>query len=119
MTYRKTVFALILAGAAIPAAFATSGFTPVAGDRGFEVHSGTPSANTRADVRAELTDSRQNSLVADSNSLGGRGDAGYMPPQHAYSFEGGKVIHADNISHRTQNPGIVLSRTERDLYRGG
>ena len=115
MTYRKTVFALILAGAAIPAAFATSGFTPVAGDRGFEVHSGTPSANTRA----ELTDSRQNSLVADSNSLGGRGDAGYMPPQHAYSFEGGKVIHADNISHSPQQPGIVRSRTARDLYRGG
>lgn len=119
MSYRKTVFALILAGSALPAAFASTGVNPVAGDRGFEFHAGESSTRTRADVRAELVASRQNRLLADGNTLGGRGDAGYMPPQHAYSLEGGKVIHADNISHSTQKPGIVLSRTERDLYRGG
>lgn len=108
MSYRKTVFALLLAGAALPAAFADSGFKPVAGDRGFEVHSEASGTNTRADVRAQLKDSRQNSLVGDINSLGGRGDAGYIAPKHGYAFEGGKVIHADNISHGAQKLVTVL-----------
>ena len=89
MSYRKTVFALILAGSALPAAFASTGVNPVAGDRGFEFHAGESSTRTRADVRAELVASRQNRSLADGNTLGGRGDAGYMPPQHSYSLQGG------------------------------
>ena len=119
MSYRKTVFALILAGAALPAAFASNGVNLDAGDRGFEFHAGESSTRTRADVRAELIASRQNRLLADGNTLGGRGDAGYTVPQHAYDFKDGKLVHADAFSHSTQKPATVLSRGEHNLYRGG
>jgi hypothetical protein len=51
------------------------------------------------------------------------GDIGYQPPQHAYNYENGQWVHADNIDHSTPKPSLVMTPAERKrnkaLFSGG
>lgn len=117
MLFRKTIFALALTGAVLPAAFANSGVTWVGGERGFEFHA-QKSTKSRAEVQKELEAFRQSPVTADGGSLTGR-DAGYIPPQHSYAFQGGKLVHTDSIAHDTPKPtGLAMTDAERRQYRG-
>lgn len=101
MMFRKTVFTLALAGAAIPAAFANSGSTWVGGELGFETHA-VQSTKSRSDVQKELEAFRKNPITADGGMLVG-GEVGYIPPQH--------------IDHNTPKPNPVMTTAERRLYQ--
>ena len=115
MSFRKTVFALALVSASIPAAFASSGSTFVGGENSFETHA-MPGTKTRADVQKELLAFRKNPVAADGGTLVG-GELGYIPPQHSYAANGGKLVHADSISHNTSRPSLAMTDTERRLYQ--
>ncbi len=115
MLFRKTVFALALAGAAVPVAFANSGSTWVGGELGFETHA-VQSTNSRANVQKELQAFRKNPVTADGGTLVG-GEAGYIRPQHSYAFQGGKLVHTDSIAHNTSKPSLAMTAAERRLYQ--
>lgn len=111
MLFRKTVLVLAFAGATLPAAFANSGNTWENG----EISVQTPvvqSAKARADVQKEFEAFRKNSVTANGGTLVG-GEVGYTPPQHSYSFQGGKLAHTDSIAHNTPKPNAVMTRAER------
>ena len=115
MLFRKTVFALALAGAAIPAAFANSGSAPVRGEQGFETHA-MQSTRSRADVQRELADFRRNPMTAEGGMFT-QGETGYVFPQHSYDFKGGKLVHSDTIAHNTPKPSLTMTPAERLQYR--
>ncbi|MDP2448851.1 DUF4148 domain-containing protein [Polaromonas sp.] len=115
MLFRKTVFALALAGAAIPAAFANSGGTWVGGEQGFETHA-VQSTTSRADVQKELQAFRKNPKTAEGGRLVG-GEAGYIPPQHSYAFQDGRLVHTDSIAHNTPKPSLAMTDAERTLFQ--
>ena len=115
MLFRKTVFALALAGAAIPAAFADSGSKWVGGELGFESHA-VQSTKSRADVQREFQAFRNNPVSADGGRLVG-GEAGYLPPQHSYAFQGGSWVHTDRIAHNTPKPSLSMTDAERRTYQ--
>ena len=115
MFIRKTVVAVALAAAALPAAFANSGSTYINGEVGFQEHPVQGTAS-RAEVKKELEAFRKNPVTAD----GGRiinGEIGYVPPQHSYAFEGGKLVHTDKLAHNTPKPSQVMTPAERRTYR--
>ena len=115
MLFRQTVFALALAGAAIPAAFASNGSAPMRGEQGFETHA-MQSTWSRADVQRELADFRKNPMTAEGGTFT-QGETGYVFPQHSYDFKGGKLVHSDNIAHNTPRPARVMTHEERHQYR--
>lgn len=115
MLLRQTVFALALAGAAIPAAFANSGSAVVRGEQGFETHA-MPSIKSRADVQRELADFRKNPMTADGGMFT-QGEAGYIAPQHSYDFKGGRIVHSDNIDHSQPKPSLAMTHEERHAFR--
>ena len=115
MSLRKTVFMLALVSASIPAAFASSGSTFVGGENSFETHA-MPGSKTRADVQKELQAFRKNPVTADGGMLVGA-ELGYTFPQHSYAFQGGKLVHADSITHNTSRPSLAMTDTERRMYR--
>ncbi|HQR97021.1 DUF4148 domain-containing protein [Polaromonas sp.] len=115
MLFRKTVFALALAGAAIPAAFANSGGTWVGGEQGFETHT-VQSTKSRADVEKELDAFRKNPTTAEGGTLVG-GEVGYIPPQHSYAFQDGRLVHTDSIAHNTPKPSLAMTDAERTLFQ--
>ena len=116
MSIRKTVLVLALAGgAAIPAAFAGSGNTWVGGELGFETHA-VQSTRSRADVEREFLAFRSNPVTSD----GGRtvsGEAGYLPPQHSYAFQDGKLVHTDKIAHNSAKPSLAMSAGDANRFR--
>ena len=115
MLFRKTIFALALAGAALPAAFANSGSTWVGGELGFETHA-VQSSKSRADVQKELQAFRNNPVTADGGMLVG-GEAGYIRPQNGYAFQGGKLVPADRMARNTSKPSLAMTDAERRLYQ--
>lgn len=115
MLFRKTVFALALAGAALPAAFANSGGTWVGGELGLDAHA-VQSSTSRADVQKEYQAFRKNPVSADGGTLVG-GEAGYIRPQHSYAFQGGKLVHTDRIAHSTPKPSLAMTDAERALFQ--
>jgi hypothetical protein len=115
MLFRKTVFALALAGAAIPAAFANSGSNWVGGEVGVETHA-VQSTKSRADVQKEFQAFRKNPVTANGGTLVG-GEVGYIRPQHSYAFQGGKLVHTDSIAHNTAKPSLAMTDAERRLYQ--
>jgi len=117
MLFRKTIFALALTGAVLPAAFANSGVTWVGGERGFEFHA-QKSTKSRAEVQKELEAYRKSPMTADGGTWEGR-DARYTSPQHSYAFQGGKLVHTDSIAHDTPRPtNLAMTDAERALYQG-
>ena len=111
MSFRKTVFALTLVGAAIPAAFATTGITQVGGEKGIESHT-MPITKSRADVQKELAEFRKTPVGADGGIFMG-GEAGYVAPQHSYAFRGGKLVHVDTMNHNKPKPNVTFTEQER------
>lgn len=119
MLFRKTVFMLALAGAALPAAFANSGTTWAGADGGDHLyspsHSNSGNSATRADVKKELADSLKNPVADDFSTWVGDGSP-YTFEQHSYAFQGGKLVHMDSIAHDTPKPSRVISATEQNLF---
>lgn len=119
MSIRKTIVALALVGAALPAAFANSGVTQSAGYRDFQYHA-TNSSKTRAEVQQELEAFRKNPFTADGSKLVDN-ERGFILAQHSYAFQGGALVHADTIAHNTAKPSVMLRdadrRLNRELYR--
>lgn len=122
MLFRKTVFALALVGAAIPAAFANSHTGWAGSERGVSIIEVNTSASTktRAEVMQELQDFRKKPVAADGSRLVNN-ERGFLPAQHSYAFQGGTLVHADTIAHNTAKPSVVLTdadkRLNRELYR--
>jgi hypothetical protein len=111
MLIRKTVLALALAGAAVPAAFANGGY-----ERPFE-SSASASTKSRSDVQKELEAFRRNPAGAGGSVLSDR-DARFITPQHSYGFQNGTLVHTDNIPHNTPMPArLAMTDAERSLYR--
>ena len=115
MSFRKTVSALALVGATIPAAFANSGSTWVDGELGFQTHA-VQSTKSRADVQKELETFRKSPVIADGGTLVG-GEVGYLPPQHSFAFQGGKLVHTDSIAHNTPKPKLDMTNAERRWHQ--
>ncbi len=119
MSIRKTIVALALVGATLPAAFANSGTTWVGGDRGFEFHPSN-STKSRAEVQQELEAFRKNPFTADGTKIVNT-DKGFISPQHSYAFQGGTLVHIDTLAHDTPKPSLVMTdaekRLQRELYR--
>ena len=111
MLIRKTVLALALVSAAVPAAFANGGY-----ERPFE-SSSTSSTKSRSDVQKELEAFRLNPVGAGGSILSDR-DARFITPQHSYGFQNGTLVHTDNIAHDTPKPtNLAMTAAERLLYR--
>ena len=115
MLFRQTVFALALAGAAVPAAFANSGSAAVRGEQGFETHA-MPGTKSRADVQRELADFRKKPKDAGGGTLA-QGEASYVFPQHSYDYVKGKLTHTDTLAHNTPKPSLTMTPAEPHQYR--
>ena len=112
MLIRKTLFALALVGASVPAAFANNGLSIVGGEKVFEFHD-TPRLKSRVDVQNELVASRKNPTIADGGKLLA-GGAIYISPQHSYAFKGGNLVHTDTLSHNSPKPSLVMTPVEKE-----
>ena len=111
MLIRKTMLALALAGAAVPAAFANGGH-----ERPFE-SSAIASTKSRSDVQQELEAFRKNPVGAGGSILSDR-DARFITPQHSYGFQNGALVHTDKLPHDTPKPELSpLTEEQRSLYR--
>lgn len=111
MLIRKTLLALALAGAAVPAAFANGGH-----ERPFEA-SAAASTKSRSDVQKELEAFRKNPVGAGGSILSDR-DARFITPQHSYGFQNGAIVHTDKLPHDTPKPELSpLADEQRSLYR--
>ena len=119
MSIRKTIVALALVGAALPAAFANSGVTQSAGYRDFQYHA-TNSTKTRAEVQQELEAFRKNPFTADGTKIVNT-EIGFISPRHSYAFQGGALTHTDSLSHDTPKASLAMTdadkRLNRELYR--
>ena len=115
MLFRQTAFALALAGAAIPAAFANNGSAPVRGEQGFETHA-MPSTKSRVDVQRELAAFRKNPMTAGGGTFT-LGETGYVFPQHSYDFKGSKLVHSDTIDYNKQEPSLAMTSEGRHAFR--
>lgn len=111
MIIRKTILAVALGAASIPAAFANSGSTWVGGEIGFESHP-VQSSKSRAEVISEFQAFRRNPVTADGGVFVG-GELGYVPHQHTFAVENGRRVHADQYASTTP----VQSRTMSDVER--
>jgi len=118
MFIRKTIVALALVGAALPAAFANSGVTQSATFRDFQYHA-TNSAKTRAEVQQELQSFRKNPVTGDGGKIVNT-EIGFVGPQHSYAQQGGTIAHTDTLPHTTAKPSLAMTdaekRLQRDLY---
>jgi hypothetical protein len=115
MLFRKTVVAFAFAAAFVPAAFANSGATWIGGETGFQDHP-VQSTKSRAEVRNEYLAWRANPVTTDGGLAVG-GEAGYVPPQHSYAYQGGKLVHTDKIAHNTPKPSLEMTDAERRLFQ--
>jgi hypothetical protein len=118
MSIRKTIVALALVAAALPAAFANSHTGWAGNERGVSLIEA--STKTRAEVMQELQDFRNNPVAADGSKFTNN-ERGFVPAQHSYAFQGGALVHTDTIAHNTAKPSVVLTdadkRRNRELYR--
>ena len=115
MSIRKTIVALVLVGAAVPAAFASSGVTQGPGYRDFQYHA-TNSTKTRAEVQQETEAFRKNPLTADGTKILNTG-TGFASPQHSYALQGGSLVHTDTIAHNTRNSSLGMTDADKRLNR--
>ena len=67
-------------------------------------------------MQKEFEAFRKNPMAADGGRIVG-GEAGYVPAQHSYVFQGGKLIHTDNIALNTPKPSLAISEAERRLFQ--
>lgn len=123
MLFRKTVFALALIGATIPAAFANGNTGWAGNERGVGIQADA-NANTtmtsRAEVQKNAQASRKNATTADGNSIF-HTERGSKTTQHSYAFQGGSLAHTDRIAHDSASPIVATrgagKRLDTELYR--
>ena len=119
MSIRKTIVALALVSAALPAAFANSGVTQSTTFRDFQYHP-TNSTKTRAEVQQELEAFRKNPFTADGTKIVNT-EISFVSPQHSSAFQRGALVHTDKLVHDTPKPSLVMTdadkRLQRELYR--
>ncbi|MDP3272281.1 DUF4148 domain-containing protein [Limnobacter sp.] len=116
MTFRKTVFALALAGAVLPAAFANSGRTWAGADD--SVHISTQqnqSDKSRADVKKGASMAQNNAGAAAISADGAKNRS----PQHSFELQGGRLVHSDNLPHNNAKPALVRPDLRQDLFSEG
>ena len=128
MSIRKTIVALALVGAALPAAFANSHTDWAGNERGVSIiqantntnTNATASTKTRAEVVQELQAFRKNPVTVDGSKLVDK-ERGFILTQHSYAFQGGALVHTDTLAHNTAQPSLVMTdadkRLQRELYR--
>lgn len=118
MSIRKTIVALALVGAALPAAFANSNTGWAGNERGVSVIEANTSASikTRAQVVQELQAFRNNPVAANGSKFVNN-DRGFARAQHSYAFQGGALVHTDTIAHNTVKPSVVLTDADKQLNR--
>lgn len=122
MSIRKTIVALALVAAAVPAAFANTHTGWAGNERGVSLIEANTSASTktRADVMQELQAFRNNPVTSDGSKLVDN-ERRVAPPRHSYAFEGGALVHTDTFAHDTAKPSTALTdadkRRNRELYR--
>ncbi|WP_260292794.1 DUF4148 domain-containing protein [Sedimenticola hydrogenitrophicus] len=114
MSIKKSVIALTLSAFIVPAAFADNGWSWVDDQIGWTPHA-TPSSKSRAEVNQELEEFRNNPVDSAGWSYAGN-ELGYVPPQHSYGFEKGKVVHTDEFDHGTPHPVTAMTDEERLQY---
>ena len=113
---KQALVATVVAFAAIPAAFATSGTTPASNERGYTTHAMPASGLTRAQVLAELAAFKKNPVSADGTLYVG-GEAGWVYEGHKFEFRNGRLVHADNIDHNAPKPSLSMTPAERAIQR--
>lgn len=112
----------LLSLTAISAAHANALIHPANTEAGYTTHAVPDSGVTRAEVRDELQQFRNDPVGADGARFVG-GDIGWVYEQHGYARSGGHWVHADRIDHRT--PAASRSVTPdtrldfRQNYPGG
>ena len=119
---KQIAIAVATSALAAPAAFATSGVTPVNNERGFTTHAMPASGLTRDQVRAELDAFKRNPVAADGARFVG-GETGWELQGHRLEWRNGALVHADNIDHNAPRASARVtsqSRAEfKKLYPGG
>jgi hypothetical protein len=112
MLIRNTVLALGLSVAMIPA-FANSGASFVTGgEEGLRLHK-AQSTKSKAEVQSTRSIGGYGVM-----GTGESGESGAFSQRHSYAFQGGKLVHADNLAHNNPKPSIAMGALERDVYRG-
>lgn len=115
MLIRNTVLALGLSVAMI-SAFANSGGSFVTGgEEGLRLHK-AQSTKSKAEVRAELQ--AANASGYGVMGSGESGEGGKFSQRHSFAFQGGKLVHSDNLAHNNPKPTVVSGGLDRDQYRG-
>ena len=59
---------------------------------------------------------RGNPVTADGGRFAG-GEVGYVPPQHTYAFQNGRLVHTDQIARYSVKPSLTMSAEEEKLYQ--
>lgn len=113
MMVRKTVFALALAGAVLPAAFADSGRTWAGADGSVHIAPQQSQSDTgRGEVKKGATSAPQYAVTATASADG----ATNTSPQHSFGLKGGKLVHTDNLSHNNAKPSVASPDLRQDLF---
>lgn len=112
--FKPFIIAAALGLAAAPAAFATSGLTPIRGEAGFTTHAMSASGKTRQQAVAELQAFKKNPFAADGSH--------YVSGEAGWVYEGRKVDPRGS-GRNTSKPSLTMTPQERQqrfqLYSGG
>lgn len=113
MMFRKTVFALALAGAVLPAAFANSGRTWAGADDSVHIAPRQSQSDTsRAEVKRGAPAAQKNVAAATISPDG----ATTTSPQHSFGLQGGRLVHTDNLPHNNAKPSVTSPDLRQDLF---
>ena len=111
--FRKTVFALALAGAVLPAAFADSGRTWAGADDSIHIAPQQSQGDTgRGEVKKGATMVQRNAGAATTSADG----ATNASPQHSFGLQGGRLVHTDNLPHNKAKPELARPDLRQDLF---
>ena len=112
--FKPFIIAAALGLAAAPAAFATSGLTPLRGEAGFTTHVLPASGKTRQQAVAELQAFKTNPFAADGSR--------YVSGETGWGYERRKVDQRGS-GRNTPKPSQTITPQERrqffQLYSGG
>lgn len=113
MMVRKIVFALALAGAVLPAAFADSGRTWAGADGSVHIApQQSQSDKGRVEVKKGAASTPKNAGTATASADG----AINTSPQHSFGMQGGRLVHTDNLSHSNAKPSVMPRDLRQDLF---
>ncbi len=113
MMFRKTVFALALAGAVLPVAFADSGRTWAGADGNTHLApQQSQSEVSRSDGKKGATMAQRNAGAATISADG----AINTSPQHSFGLQGGRLVHTDTLPHNNAKPGLGTQDLRQDLF---